>query len=65
MIYKSLVILFLNEPEKFFYRLGCSDYCVHLNFNSHDISADMPSGLLQVSNVELGKLHGTSNYVLY
>ena len=30
----------------------------------HNVSADMSSGLLQVF-VELGNLHGTSNYVLY
>ena len=30
----------------------------------HNVSADMSSGLLQVF-VELGNLHGTSNYILY
>ena len=59
--------------------LGYSDYCPHLYCYIHNVSADMPSGLLQVLLVELGNLlfklwnflvvigsfHGTSNWTLY
>ena len=48
----------------FFLSLRVSDYCLHLYSYFHNISTDMSSGLLQVF-VELGNLHGTSNYVLY
>ena len=41
-----------------------SDYCLHLYCYFHKVSADISSGFLQVF-VELGNLHGTSNYVLY
>ena len=55
--------------------LGYSDYCPHLYCYIHNVSADVPSGLLQVLPVELGNLlfelgnflvvigsfHGTSN----
>ena len=37
------------------------DYCLHLYCYFHNVSADMSSSLLQVF-VELGNLHGTSNY---
>ena len=45
-----------------FYHEGFSDYCLHLYCYFHNISADMSLGFLQVF-VELGNLHGTSNYV--
>ena len=38
--------------------------CLHLYCYFHNVSADISYGLLQVF-VELGNLHGTSNYVLY
>ena len=46
------------------YHEGFSDYCLHLKSYFHNVSANMSSGFLQVF-VELGNLHGTSNYVLY
>ena len=39
-----------------------SDYCLHLYCYFHNVSAYMSSGLLQVF-VELGNLHGTSNFI--
>ena len=47
-----------------FYRSGFSNYCLHLYYYIHNVSADMSSGLLQVF-VELGSLHGTSNHILF
>ena len=37
---------------------------LHLYCYINNVSVDMSSGLLQVFFVELGNLHGTSNYVL-
>ena len=47
-----------------FYHLGFLENCLHLYCYFHNVSVDMSSGLLQVF-VELGNLHGTSNYILY
>ena len=52
------------EEAWWFLSLRVSDYCLHLYCYFHHVSADMSSGLLQVF-VELGNLHGTSNYVFY
>ena len=60
--WRTVVVLFISLnfwDEAWFFSF--SDYCLHLYF--HNVSADMLSGL-QVF-VELGNLHGTSNYVLY
>ena len=70
---KYFSILILESLEKgiqpdnislHFYHLAFSDYCLHFYCYFHNVSVDMSSGLLQVF-VELGNLHGTSNYVLY
>ena len=53
-----------NQLEESFYHWGFLDYCLHLYCYFHNVSANMSSGLLQVF-VELGNLHGISNYVLY
>ena len=45
-----------------FYHLKFLDYCRYLYCYFHNVSADMSSGLHQVF-VELGSLHGTSNFI--
>ena len=40
-----------------------SDYYLHLY--THNVPNDVLSGLLQVFLIELKRLHGTSNHVLY
>ena len=49
-----------NKKKRIFIIKG---YCLYLCY-FHNVSANISSGLLQVF-VELGNLHGTSNYVLY
>ena len=59
---KYLIDIWISETKlDDFYHSGFSDYLYRY---IHNVSADMSSGLLQVF-VELRRLHGTSNNVLY
>ena len=58
--YKSFVVWIFETNLDDICHLRLLNYCLHLYFYSHNVSADMSSGLIQVF-VELGRLHRTSN----